>query len=316
MHHRLTANSALITHSDQSPWLRSSLPAEVGACTTNFLTFTDGLSVAYADYRPQYDLLETSVIEREPSLTVAIALEGHSYTVGGNGQRFDFMAGHSTVAAYASTRGERCFPANQVIRQLRLIVPAPLLRQYGMASVLDECHRGHPPRPLFHGQHGLATHSLTAALIHRHDQASNLLDLHVAALSLLAERLRPILVQPTKVGKLTCADQDTLWRVRDIMMAQFDRPLSIGYLCASVGTNEFKLKQGFRELFGTSPYRMLTDIRMEKAWALLETGLQVSTVAYKVGFQHLSSFSTAFERYYGRTPKSVAGGRSQIKPSA
>lgn len=56
-------------------------------------------------------------------------------------------------------------------------------------------------------------------------------------------------------------------------MSQFDRPLTIAYLCAAVGTNEFTLKQGFRELFGISPHRMLTDIRMEKAWKLLETGL-------------------------------------------
>ncbi|MEG1770820.1 MAG: helix-turn-helix transcriptional regulator, partial [Comamonas sp.] len=69
---------------------------------------------------------------------------------------------------------------------------------------------------------------------------------------------------------------------------------------------EFKLKQGFRELFGTSPHRMLTDIRMKKAWELLECGLRVSTVADRVGYRHLSSFSAAFERHYGRTPKSVA----------
>ncbi len=56
---------------------------------------------------------------------------------------------------------------------------------------------------------------------------------------------------------------------------------------------------------------MLTGIRMEKAWELLETGLHVSTVAYRVGYQHLSSFSAAFERHYGRTPKSVAGTRKR-----
>ncbi|MFD2883666.1 helix-turn-helix transcriptional regulator [Pseudomonas lini] len=83
---------------------------------------------------------------------------------------------------------------------------------------------------------------------------------------------------------------------RDILMSQFDRPLTVSYLCATLGTNEFKLKEGFRKVFGTSPHRMLTDIRMRKAWELLEAGMYVSTVAYKVGFQHLSSFSTAFEK--------------------
>ena len=77
-------------------------------------------------------------------------------------------------------------------------------------------------------------------------------------------------------------------------------------IIAATGSNEFKLKQGFRALFGTSPFRLLTEIRMQKAWELLESGRRVSSVADQVGYRHLSSFSAAFERHHGRTPKSVA----------
>ncbi len=89
------------------------------------------------------------------------------------------------------------------------------------------------------------------------------------------------------------------------MLAQYGRALTIPYLCAAVGTNEFALKQGFREVFGVSPHKMLVDIRMRKAQALLESGEPVSSVAYKVGFQHPSSFSAAFRRYFGCVPKSL-----------
>lgn len=133
-----------------------------------------------------------------------------------------------------------------------------------------------------------------------------MLDLQIAALSLLSEQTRALIPSPPLRVSLKGEDQDQILRVREILMNQYDRQLTISYLCATVGINEFKLKQGFREMIGTSPYRMLTDIRMKKAWELLETGLYVSTVAYKVGYEHLSSFSAAFERYYGRTPKSVA----------
>ena len=88
-------------------------------------------------------------------------------------------------------------------------------------------------------------------------------------------------------------------------LAQYGRALTIPYLCAAVGTNEFALKQGFREVFGVSPHKMLVDIRMRKAQALLESGEPVSSVAYKVGFQHPSSFSAAFRRYFGCVPKSL-----------
>ncbi len=56
----------------------------------------------------------------------------------------------------------------------------------------------------------------------------------------------------------------------------------------------------------STPYQMLLDIRMNKAWELLSTGLQVAQTAYAVGYEHPSNFSAAFTRFYGRSPKSIA----------
>lgn len=291
----------------RGPWLRSRLPSELGDCTIDMCHLDDGLVLAYSDYRPRRELLETSVMERDNrALTITVALEGQSSTTGGDGQHFDFIAGHSTVAAFSSVRGERRFPAERSIRQLRLIVSEPLLQRYRLAHLLDGVGHDQCARRLSSGKHGVATQRLAQGLVHLHGRDGGVLDLQVAALSLLAEQTRAFLAPVASGGKLSVADQERILRARDILLQQYHQPLSIAYLCGVVGSNEFKLKQGFRELFGTSPYRMLSDIRMEKAWALLETGLHVSTVAYKVGYQHLSSFSKAFERHYGRTPKSVA----------
>lgn len=155
---------------------------------------------------------------------------------------------------------------------------------------------------------------LAQALVHLHDRDAGLLDLQIAALGLLAEQTREFQPPTVVSGKLRADDQGRMLQARDLLMREYGRPLTVAWLCATVGTNEFKLKQGFRELFGTSPHRMLTDIRMQRAWELLETGQHVSTVAYQVGYQHLSSFSAAFERYYGRTPKSVANPPKDIQP--
>ncbi|MBR8652066.1 helix-turn-helix transcriptional regulator [Achromobacter sp. Marseille-Q0513] len=306
MHYRLKAEDiGAPARLGPSAWQRSRLPPDLGACHTDSLVFDDGLAVAYAHYQPTHDLLDARTLEREPSLTFTIALEGRSSTVGADGQRFDFMAGHSTVAAFASISGERRFPANQSIRQLRLIADHALLHRYGLDGLLDGVH-GNPSARLLHtGQHGAAIRALANSLLHLRDQDGSLLDLHIAALSLLSAQSRPCLPPRTPPARLSSRDQERLLRAREILACQFDRPLTVGYLCAAVGTNEFKLKQGFRDMFGTSPHRMLTDIRMRKAWELLETGLHVSTVAYQIGYQHPSSFSTAFERHYGRTPKSL-----------
>lgn len=291
----------------QGIWLRAQLPTELGECMNDMCQLDDGLALAYANYRPRRDLLEHSSIERENrSLTVTVALEGESRTLGEDGQRFDFIAGHSTVAAFSSVRGERRFPAERGIRQLRLIAQECLLHRYGLAHLLNGVRNDHSARHIFFGKHSVGTQRLAQSLVHLHGRDAGLLDIQIAALSLLAEQTRIFLPLTPVKGGLRGDDQDRILRVRDILLQQYERQLTIAYLCTAAGINEFKLKQGFREMFDTSPYRMLMDIRMKKAWELLETGLYVSTVAYRVGYEHLSSFSAAFERYYGRTPKSVA----------
>lgn len=289
-------------------WSRTQLPSEAGDCVNDLCEIDEGLALAYACYQPQRELLETSHVERVGrSLTLTVCLEGASNTLGMDGQRFDFIAGHSTVAAFSSVRGERRFPAGGLIRQLRLITQEARLQQYGLAHLLDGVGSAPVARPVFFGRCGVGVQRLAQTLVSLHGRDAGRLDLQIAALSLLAEQARGL--QPTARAlptRLRGQDQDRILRARELLMSQYEQPLTMAYLCASVGLNEFKLKQGFRELFGTSPFRMLTDIRMKKAWELLESGLYVSTVAYRLGYEHPSSFSTAFERYHRRTPKSVA----------
>lgn len=307
MTYRLNATDVSTpTQLGQGIWLRSQLPIEVGDCVNDMCHLDDGLTLAYAHYQPRHDLLERSAMEREGrSLTITVALEGESSTLGVDGQRFDFVAGHSTMAAFSSVRGERRFPARRAIRQLRLIAHEALLHRYGLEHLLDGVRNDHSAQHVFFGKYGGGTQRLAQSLVHLHGRDAGLLDLQIAALSLLAEQTRAFLPSAPVTSQLRGDDQDRILRVRDILMSQYDRQLTIPYLCATTGINEFKLKRGFREMFDTSPYRMLMDIRMKKAWELLETGLYVSTVAYRVGYEHLSSFSAAFERHYGRTPKSV-----------
>lgn len=318
-----TADLPASPQAGAAPWRRARLAATFGRCTNDSLALADGLTLVYTHYSPDRDLLEASAVERDTQcLTLTIALEGHSSTLATGGQRFDFVSGHSTITAFASVHSERHFPAGQPARQLRLIADEPLLHRYGLASLLEGSGgnegkgKNQSARQLFFGKYGGATRGLAASLVHLHGHGGGLLDLQIAALGLLSEQTRPFAPPPRPVGRIRSADQDRILSARELLVNQFERPLTIAYLCAAVGTNEFKLKQGFRELFGTSPHRLLTDIRMAKAWELLETGLHVSTVAYRVGYQHLSSFSAAFERYYGRPPKSVAGARRHAAASS
>ncbi|RMX15715.1 AraC family transcriptional regulator [Vandammella animalimorsus] len=307
-------------------WQRQALPPQAGECYSEFLPVADGLTLAYSHYAPRRDLVQRSEQSHAGRvLILTLGLQGHSFTLDGAGRRFDFASGHSTISAFARVQGQRHFPAGQTTRQLRLLVQERALHQYGLQAALADMAQAEQARLLFFGRSDGAAQHLAQRLLHLRAQscafqgtnsampALSPLQWHIASLSLLAELLRHLpggaaapadATAPAR--RLRGSEQDRLLRARELLMQQYAQPLSIGYLCTAVGLSECQLKRGFRALFGTSAYRMLTAIRMEKARELLEQGLYVSTVAYRVGYQHPSSFSAAFERHYGMPPKAVA----------
>ncbi|ROR08675.1 AraC family transcriptional regulator [Erwinia sp. JUb26] len=291
-------------------WHRQPISQESCGGFVDRLRLDDGLALALCHYQPQRDLREHSIIERNVrSLTIAIALEGNSLTSASDGSHYHLRAGHSTVALFSRARGERFLPAGQQIRQLRLIVDEPLMEQYALTGLLSGRQPDNQVYSLFSGQHGLSIQRLAERLVALHSRNASALEIQIATLTLLSEQARLLSSPPKKSQTMSGAAQDKLLKARELMQQHYDQPLTVGWLCATTGSNEFALKQGFRTLFNTTPHRMLTEIRMAHALALLESGLHASTVAWKVGYQHLSSFSAAFHRFYGRTPTSVSGKR-------
>jgi len=288
-------------------WTRTQIPADLGVGYADHRLLEDGLSVVMSNHVPNRHLQEDSVVDRPTeALTITVALQGRSCYRGRDGGRLDFLAGHTTVSRVRQAAGERRYLAHETVRQLRLIVAAPVLSRYGLHALLQVATDGHACRQIFHGRSSNAVTQSARALARLHADGGTPLDLQIAALSLLSEQARQITPAPTSTA-WRGRDLEQLHQARDILQRHYDRPLTVAYLCAAVGTNEFKLKEGFRAVFGTTPHRLLTDIRMRAARELLETGHPVTRVAQRVGFQHASSFSAAFQRHYGRSPKSVCG---------
>lgn len=106
---------------------------------------------------------------------------------------------------------------------------------------------------------------------------------------------------------LTPHDKRIAEWARDILSTEFKNPPSVEMLSRQVGTNQLKLKKLFHRCFNTTPYGMLLDIRMEKAYQLLAARrYPVNIVAEAVGYQHASNFSSAFIKYFGVSPKQIS----------
>lgn len=81
-------------------------------------------------------------------------------------------------------------------------------------------------------------------------------------------------------------------------------PPCLDELSRIVGLNTSKLKRGFRAVYNTTPYASLHKARMVKAGNLLsQKGMNVSQVAWTVGYSNLSHFAAAFLKHYGVNPK-------------
>lgn len=137
------------------------------------------------------------------------------------------------------------------------------------------------------------------------------LDVHLHVLNLLNMPLQQLTVHPAGTRPLLPEGQvKRLQQARQVMLDELDQPLTVQGLSNRVGLSVATLKQGFHQLFSTTPYRMLLELRMQRAYALLQDGCQVAQVGYKVGYRHPSNFSAAFSDYFGIVPKRVGRGRA------
>lgn len=103
--------------------------------------------------------------------------------------------------------------------------------------------------------------------------------------------------------KLQQRDIHCIHQVKSILLSNLDNPPSLFELAKQVNLNSQKLKQGFRQIFGTSVFAYLHEHRMEKARELLKLGnLNVTEVAGTVGYSSLSAFNAAFKRQFGMSP--------------
>lgn len=107
--------------------------------------------------------------------------------------------------------------------------------------------------------------------------------------------------EPPRLNK---DERNRLEEARRIIEREFADPPSLLTLARRVGLNDFKLKRGFRELYGTTVFGYVRTLRMEKARTMLDTGeLNVTEVALATGYSCFGHFSEAFRKRFGISPR-------------
>ncbi|CAM3473583.1 AraC family transcriptional regulator [Parendozoicomonas haliclonae] len=93
-------------------------------------------------------------------------------------------------------------------------------------------------------------------------------------------------------------------QVQEHIASHLQDSLTITDLAAVACLSPTQFKKVFREQTGLSPLKYMTQVRMDKAKALLmHTDYPVQQVAEQVGYSDLSAFSRRFSSYFGLSPR-------------
>lgn len=98
-----------------------------------------------------------------------------------------------------------------------------------------------------------------------------------------------------------------LRKIREIIEAHLDEPdLSVEQLGRKAGMSRVQLHRKMKALTGMPASHYIRMIRLTKAFELLkDSELNISEVAYRVGFKDPSYFSRLFSQYFGVAPKKM-----------
>lgn len=136
-----------------------------------------------------------------------------------------------------------------------------------------------------------------AQAVYRQSKALEVLALSFAREETAADVAKcPFLKDEQNVARIKAA--------KEHIMAQYAEALTLSELAQAVGLSEYRLKEGFKNIYGKTVFQFLSDFRLEIARKLLDNGdLKVSEAAYQIGYHNPSHFIAAFRKKYGETPK-------------
>ncbi|WP_298740530.1 AraC family transcriptional regulator [uncultured Chitinophaga sp.] len=99
------------------------------------------------------------------------------------------------------------------------------------------------------------------------------------------------------------ADKERLYAAREYVKEHMFDPISLMQVARHCGLNDFKLKKGFKALFGTTVFGYLNELKMDYGrQMLLASACTVAEAGYVLGYTDSYNFSKAFKKYFGYPP--------------
>ncbi|WP_395457516.1 helix-turn-helix domain-containing protein (plasmid) [Azospirillum melinis] len=115
---------------------------------------------------------------------------------------------------------------------------------------------------------------------------------------------------PRPVSPISPVSKDPIDRALALMAESCGEALTVAELAAAAGLAPSRFHERFRARTGSTPARLLADLRLDRAEALLRDGrLPLAEVALAVGFSDQSALTRSLRRRRGTTPGAVRRSR-------
>lgn len=308
-------SSGLYVYKSEGRETRLEWAKMVGWGSVSFTCFRTGLQISVEDYQMKEDLVMQGQHSYADPLKFYFLLSGELNGVVGSpacsfqlkpGQNCLTACGGDRAASPEENRAQVIYQRDQAYLAVAVLVDPWFLKTFPESksalpqSLAETCfHIGSTSSAM-----QLALHQLLSCpyegLLRQIYIESKALELITLKLAQINESINPqqpdITLQPR--------DLALIYQAKDILLSNLESPPSLLELAKQSGINDYKLKIGFRQVFGTTVFGYLRNQRME--WArqlLLEKQMNVSEVAQTVGYTSFSRFSEAFKKYFGIPPK-------------
>lgn len=132
----------------------------------------------------------------------------------------------------------------------------------------------------------------------------------ISGRALLRGKFSGVQDQSDKTDKIEMKGNDELLMERIMKSVNKhigDEDYGVEMLASEVGLSRVQLHRRMKEMTGMATSDFIRNIRIKQAAELLaQNKVNVSQIAYAVGFQNRSYFSSVFKNYYGMTPQQYA----------
>ena len=116
--------------------------------------------------------------------------------------------------------------------------------------------------------------------------------------------------QDAKIDNVEMTDNDKVLmdRITESVNAHYtDSRYGVEQLANDIGLSRVQLHRKMKQITGIATSDFIRNIRLKQAARLIrENKVNISQIAYAVGFNSLPHFSTLFKKYYGMSPSEYA----------